>query len=138
MGRSIAVIYTGIILILLLVNCSENKLPLTNVSHPDNWNKKDSENFHGTKVIAAGYMSCKSCHGDDLKGGKTDYSCFQCHQTYPHPDEWNYITNSKFHGAYITANNSNTDYCKGCHGADYKGGKSGISCYACHSTNSLP
>ncbi len=120
------------------MSCSEDKSPLQSVSHPEEWNTAGIESFHGSKVLEVGYMSCKSCHGIDLDGGRTEVSCFKCHQTYPHPLEWNYITDENFHGKYIEKNNDGATYCKGCHGSNYAGGRSGVSCYACHPAVSLP
>ena len=116
----------------LMTSCSEDKNPMPSVSHPDDWNTKMSDNFHGSKVLEIGYNSCKGCHGSDLEGGKTGFSCFQCHQTYPHPEEWNLITENNFHGKYFENNANAIEYCKGCHGNDLKGGRSGVSCYDCH------
>lgn len=128
--------FVVIIGLLIIFNCSKDKNPVVSSSHPSDWNEKNGENFHGTKVLEAGYLSCKSCHGNDLQGGKSKVSCFECHQTYPHPPSWNIISNSNFHASYIA--NNGDGYCKSCHGTDYKGGKSGVSCFTCHSENSLP
>jgi hypothetical protein len=124
--------------LLWLAGCSDDKTPITSTSHPESWNTTGSAVFHGTKVLEAGYNSCKSCHGTDLKGGKTGISCFACHQTYPHPAEWNYITHANFHGAYIEAHGGSLDYCRSCHGSNLGGGRSGVSCYRCHTLESLP
>ena len=124
--------------VLWIIGCSEDKTPLASASHPDGWNTKGADVFHGTKVLEAGYNSCKTCHGADLEGGRTGISCFTCHQTYPHPREWNYITHSNFHGEYIKSNGGSLDYCKGCHGDNLSGGRSGVSCYRCHTMDSLP
>jgi len=117
---------------IVITSCSEDKNPLPSVTHPDGWNTKTTDSFHGNKVLESGYDSCKGCHGVDLKGGETGYSCFDCHQTYPHPDEWNAITDDNFHGEYIEDNAGSVDFCKGCHGSDLQGGRSGVSCYSCH------
>ena len=133
---------SNIVFVLLIIGlaagCSEDKNPLPGVSHPEDWNTQSSVDFHGSKVLEVGYNSCKSCHGSDLKGGKTEFSCFQCHQTYPHPDSWNLITDDNFHGKYIENNNGSTDYCKGCHGSNLQGGRSGVSCYSCHPPEEAP
>ena len=49
-----------------------------------------------------------------------------------HPLEWSDTANTDFHGKKVLALRS-SDYCAGCHGADFTGGKSGSSCRACHS-----
>lgn len=49
-------------------------------------------------------------------------------------EEWNNVQSADFHGKKVLAAGHET--CKSCHGADFKGGKSGASCYgsSCHST----
>jgi hypothetical protein len=131
MKKFILIIFSLMIALVYFEGCSTDKSPMVSVSHPEDWNTADSENSHGAKVLAAGYTSCKSCHGADLKGGEAGYSCFECHQTYPHPESWNIIGDANFHG------NSSED-CKSCHGQDLKGGSSGVSCFACHTQGSLP
>jgi len=123
---------------LALISCSEDKNPLPSTSHPEDWNTTEAENFHGSKVLAVGSTSCKSCHGVDLKGGDSGESCFKCHQSYPHSDEWMIIGSAKSHSAYIEANNDAMDKCRGCHGSSLAGGKSGVSCYNCHQVGQLP
>ncbi|MBN2008715.1 cytochrome c3 family protein [candidate division KSB1 bacterium] len=132
------ILLTGLVGFICIVGCSENKTPIDSVSHPEGWNTSGSDVFHGTKVLEVGYSSCKSCHGTDLQGGKTGIGCFECHQTYPHPKEWNYITDPNFHGTYIATHGGSLDYCKGCHGENLAGGRSGVSCYRCHTIGSLP
>jgi hypothetical protein len=138
MKKTLIILNIFFVLILLISYCSTDKNPLPSVSHPEGWNTQGVENTHGAKVLDAGYVSCKSCHGVDLKGGKTSKGCFDCHQTYPHPDQWTAFENNKSHKAYIEANMNAFEYCKGCHGENLSGGKSGVSCYSCHATGSLP
>ena len=101
-------------IVVLISFCSEDKNPLPCVSHPEEWNTVQSADFHGEKVLAAGYESCKSCHGIDFKGGKSGVSCNDCHATFPHPDQWNLIGNANSHGEYIKATMSAMDNCKKC------------------------
>ncbi len=119
-------------IVILLSGCSEDKNPMPSESHPDGWNTATADNFHGSKVLETNYASCKSCHGTDLKGGKSGVSCFTCHQTYPHPDEWTQFNSDSSHAAYIKETTGAIDYCKNCHGDDLQGGKSGIACSDCH------
>lgn len=125
-------------IVVLISYCSEDKNPLPSVSHPTEWNTAQSADFHGAKVLAAGYETCKSCHGADFKGGKSGVSCNDCHATFPHPDEWNLIGNNNSHGKFIDANMGAIENCKKCHGSNLRGGSSGVSCYDCHAENSLP
>ena len=127
-----------IFLIILLSYCSTDKNPLPSVSHPEGWKSGETDNTHGVKVLETGYASCKSCHGVDLKGGKTGKGCFDCHQTYPHTDEWTVFASSNGHKNYIETNMNAIDYCKDCHGDNLTGGKSGVSCLNCHQEGFLP
>jgi predicted CxxxxCH...CXXCH cytochrome family protein len=55
-----------------------------------------------------------------------------------HPDEWMQVTSSKFHGRFIRRTGWNLDQCKVCHGSDYRGGISKMSCYSCHNSPGGP
>lgn len=57
----------------------------------------------------------------------------------PHPIGWAELNSADFHGKYILSNNEwNLKLCTGCHGEDYKGGGTGLSCYKCHSSPQGP
>lgn len=124
----------------LISYCSEDKNPLPSVSHPEEWNTAQAADFHGNKVLTAGYETCKSCHGVDFKGGKSGLGCYSsnCHSTFPHQPEWTYIDDAKSHAAYLNENMGDTGNCKKCHGTDLRGGTSGVSCYSCHAEGTLP
>lgn len=49
-----------------------------------------------------------------------------------HGAGWTSPGSGNFHGDVISSSNWNMDGCKGCHGTDYKGGASGLSCFKCH------
>ena len=57
-----------------------------------------------------------------------------------HPEGWNNKESSFFHGIMILESNANTDNCKSCHGVDYLGGTTGVSCTSagCHSNPDGP
>ncbi len=106
------------------------------------WTDKESEDHHGKYYLANPETCTNACHGKDLQGGSLSDgsvvpSCFDCHNPYPHtkrieldnPDatafeEWRYV-----HRKYF-----DEETCKKCHGDDYTGGISGVSCYKCHLT----
>ena len=77
---------------------------------------------------------CKSCHGDDLKGGIAKTSCFTaaCHHgTIPG------FALPASHGATAKKAPGNSGFaaCQICHGTSFAGGGSGVSCMnnaACH------
>jgi len=122
----------------IVAGCSTDQSSAPDLSHPDGWSTVGSDSFHGTKVLQSGYASCKTCHGTDLKGGRTEHGCFDCHPAYPHPAEWVKIGDSGNHAAYVVAHGNSTDYCKNCHGSDLRGGESGRSCFTCHQEGQLP
>ena len=47
-----------------------------------------------------------------------------------HTEEWSDAQSEDFHGAKVAAIGTST--CKSCHGNDFAGGESGVSCYTCH------
>jgi hypothetical protein len=116
-------------IILFLVNsCTEIGEPTI---HPNNWIDPSSENSHMTKITVSGTEGCKSCHGDDYSGGTSDVSCHQCHaggiSGHPATSIWVGSPDSpNFHGK------EDLERCKTCHGDDYLGGTSDVSCYQCH------
>lgn len=55
-----------------------------------------------------------------------------------HPDGWSDPSSTSFHGKYIEGNKWDLNGCKTCHGADYRGGNTGSSCYTCHSDEGGP
>lgn len=61
---------------------------------------------------------CAICHTDGRTGDNP-------HATSPHPDDW-----YKTHRDYAEHNGYTS--CAQCHGSDYRGGTSGVSCYQCH------
>lgn len=103
--------------------------------HPSSgWLSKTNVNFHGIRASVRGLSSCAHCHGEDLKGGSSGRSCYTCHSSGPsgHPplDEWYNPSSNRFHGVRVSQ--TGTGYCGGCHGEDFRGGDSEVSCYTCH------
>lgn len=130
------------ILALLIMNgCSEKK-DITDVgTHPQDWNNQESPQFHGELVKEAGPESCQSCHGVNYQGGETEISCFSCHSNYPHPEEFREALSPDFHGPYLkNVLNWDLGACRSCHGMDYAGGDSEVSCKTsgCHIQASGP
>jgi hypothetical protein len=120
------------ILLIVLSSCTKDQDPLPSVTHPQGWNDVTAENFHGDKVEAVGSDFCASCHGVDYSGGESGVSCYTCHTNFPHPPNWAAPGSDQSHAAYIKSVYWDLDECKVCHGSDYKGGSSGVSCYTCH------
>ncbi len=102
--------------------------------HMEGWDDSLSANFHGEFLRKADFSlkSCQKCHGEDNKGGTSDVSCFKCHKTYPHSEEWLNQESNSFHGKYVEAANWSVQECQSCHGSNFGGGSTGVSCYKCH------
>jgi predicted CxxxxCH...CXXCH cytochrome family protein len=50
--------------------------------HPAGWaDPLNGADFHGAAARDGGYLftDCKTCHGDDLRGGKAQVDCHSCH-----------------------------------------------------------
>lgn len=59
--------------------------------HPQEWIIMNAENFHG-KIIRANNWSmigCKTCHGEDFRGGRSNSSCYDCHRGSHGPESCN-------------------------------------------------
>jgi predicted CxxxxCH...CXXCH cytochrome family protein len=97
--------------------------------HPTGWMDPASANFHGQPAVRDS-NSCRSCHGEDLHGGTSGSSCYTCHASYPHPVGWINADGPAFHG--LVARMDSSRQCQTCHGADYRGGNSGVACFTCH------
>jgi hypothetical protein len=133
--------FIGLVLAaVLVISCSELKdnLPSPVASqaavHPPSWMDTTSTSFHG-KVLTTGQAKvkdCRKCHSGDYRGGLSRVSCFTCHTSYPHPDGWSDSSSALFHGDYLQTQSWNLQRCVSCHGSDFAGGTSSVSCYTCH------
>ena len=76
---------------------------------------------------------CNNCHNTDRTYGNAPASCHDCHATgaAPHPtgQTWLDRKSATFHGVPAK---QNVAQCAACHGSDYNGGSSGVSCNKCH------
>ncbi|MCU0372412.1 MAG: CxxxxCH/CxxCH domain-containing protein [Ignavibacteria bacterium] len=141
--KKIILIYSIIItgFLAFLYGCSEVKDDLAVVqnsgTHVEGWNDPASSSFHSFSLAASqfDYSSCKTCHGGDFSGGTSNSSCLTCHPSGPsHQEGWVNPSTQLFHGKYLATSDWNLNNCKVCHGNDYSGGTSGVSCLTCHST----
>jgi len=104
--------------------------------HPPGWLNWGSTG-HGLFLQTQNFNSpqfCSDCHGKDLAGGISQVSCYSCHTTYPHPEDSVWLTRGEqgFHGDVVNSTGSPAS-CAVCHGSDFMGKNSGVSCYTCHS-----
>ncbi|MBN1999327.1 hypothetical protein JW935_17340 [candidate division KSB1 bacterium] len=131
--KSKIVFFTFLTIYIVFTGCSKDQNPLPSKSHSDKWIQKESPDFHGKKVMACGSQSCKSCHGTDFCGGENGTACFKCHPSYPHPEwAWRDHSSSDFHGQYVIDQEWDINPCANCHGQEYDGGRTNLSCYKCH------
>jgi len=138
MRRTIRALVLPAAIILTMTRCADDKLPTPSNAHPADWTRKGTDQFHGVKVMASGYLSCTGCHGAALDGGEAGIACRDCHATFPHPQGWTTLSSPQFHGITIAAANWQLGSCRACHGEDYHGGSSGSSCYTCHTDENGP
>ncbi len=77
--------------------------------HPAGWSDPlNGNDFHGTVVRDGGYTfsSCTICHGEDLRGGKSQVDCNSCHKQGPlacntcHGDELSSAPPRALNGSY--------------------------------------
>jgi predicted CxxxxCH...CXXCH cytochrome family protein len=103
------------------------------------WMDKDSDDHHGKYYIENTETCTSSCHGADLKGGALSDgsqvpSCFDCHYPYPHEKRIELDNPTEPNWVFYHKNYYEEQTCKSCHGDDFKGGISEVSCYTCHET----
>ena len=142
------------------VGCAEREDPasIPIQAHPEGWTNPADEDFHGVYLnenfdavrealaedpslepesfrgVADG---CRSCHGQAL-GFQSQEQCLSCHASgnvesggHPAPSVYLAPQDDGFHGKVI-AEAMSTDQCQVCHGVEYDGGWSAVSCVACH------
>jgi hypothetical protein len=134
-------IISSLLLIFLVLSCSEKNEPVEVGTHPTEWNNPGSMQFHGKSVILSGPEECQSCHGESYQGGETGISCNDCHTDYPHPDGFGNSESPAYHGEHFKEiDNWNLTGCQFCHGSDYQGANSGVSCtqLECHYSDKGP
>lgn len=85
---------------------------------------------HGTGLYSP-ESSCSRCHGNDLRGGSVNVSCYQCHGPVWTAEGTEHTANrgGVLHAPGLT---DPRDNCSRCHGSDLRGGSVGVSCYQCH------
>ena len=133
--NKIAIFLSVIFIVLMQSSCSEKNDMLTVGTHPQGWNDQSSEKFHGRAVLEGGKEQCATCHGQNFQGGTSKLACYGsgCHLYYPHPAGFAELSSASFHGEVIKSQLKwDIMDCQRCHGADYAGGSSGVTCRDCH------
>ncbi|MEW6441533.1 MAG: hypothetical protein AB1640_11425 [bacterium] len=96
--------------------------------HPQGWGDAAR---HGEAARTPDALSrCGDCHGADFRGGPSGAGCLTCHPLYPHDADW---PAPEVHGATVLAQDPVAAGCAtSCHGTDFAGGASRVSCSECH------
>lgn len=106
--------------------------------HPDGWRVGDG---HGRVAKGDGKLTCRVCHGFDYAGGRSGVSCAkeECHPAYPHiADAWVLVDGGLHSATYRDRmKEGKAAVCTNCHGLDYGGGRSGVTCKraGCHAAD---
>ncbi len=87
--------------------------------------------------------SCRTCHGSTkdpaAAGGISGVSCFKCHIGPDHPAGFAAGSAHGRNGAQLPPGTfAGFASCAKCHGSDYKGSGTAVSCMACHTTAPHP
>ncbi len=117
----------------LLSGCSSSQDPQIfdpdSGKHPSDWLPAGHMN-----AARANITTCNQCHGADLSGGISHFSCTSCHLGGPtsiHPADWSPILVK--HGPYAEANGTAACQNQWCHGPELAGvASSGPACTTCH------
>ena len=93
-----------------------------------------------TREYGSGAFSCTQCHGSDLSGGISGASCFGNPAGCHHGPVAGWVADSpaaQNHGvsAKKAPGSSGFVSCQICHGKDFSGGGSQVSCFTCHEVN---
>ncbi len=113
---------------LFLAGCSERETPTEIETHVEGWSEKTA---HGARIADSGPENCRTCHGTDLAGDDLVVGCYECHAgPGGHSRQHMEVDSAGFH-ARLVETDGNSE-CTTCHGDDFRGGWSEVSCYSCH------
>lgn len=106
--------------------------------HIEDFDNPGLPDYHGQYIIedlSFDISSCANCHGNDFSGeGYEEKDCRDCHEDYPHPQQFTNSSSDDFHGVYLAEEyNWVMDECQNCHGENYNGdGYNQKNCKSCH------
>jgi predicted CxxxxCH...CXXCH cytochrome family protein len=121
---------------LLTVSCKKDFAPDSSGLGPHTQGFMDagnSDEFHGYPALVNNGSSCRSCHGQSLRGDDDVAGCYGCHRTLHLDIERSHPAT---HQALISEANWKLARCQRCHGTDFTGGTAGSNCTTCHTTGS--
>ncbi len=115
------------------------------MSSPPDWVVVPSGGQHAKSatrdyIADNGSIPCTECHGADLSGGSSQVSCFGNPAGCHHGPVSGWIATSpaaQSHGvsAKQAPGSSGFVSCQICHGRNFSGGESQVSCFPCHRAN---
>ncbi|MCB9357903.1 MAG: hypothetical protein H6506_02200 [Calditrichaeota bacterium] len=133
--------------VLIFVSCSEDRVTSSYDTHPTNWMNEFSDEWHGTAALPSKGESCAACHSIEeprpitLELGdpepestvSTSTYCYECHN-YPHGADYGQMHDDDIRAHAWTSLPS----CQNCHGQDFSGARTGVSCNECHTLDGGP
>jgi predicted CxxxxCH...CXXCH cytochrome family protein len=118
----------------VVISCSEDRTPTSSATHPVDWMTPGTDAFHGIAAVNTGGESCLGCHATPTQDGYTAVQCYACHDGYPHLWE----SRVPGHRDEIRGLDWNLALCSNCHGDDWAGANTGVSCRQCHTQPAGP
>ncbi len=92
--------------------------------HSNDW---PNPNSHGDCVVKSKSVeACLKCHKQSSDKTEIPATCASCHPLYPHPPDWLQV-----HPTVVGKEGKGVCATQ-CHGTDFMGGLSGVSCFSCH------
>ncbi|MCX8010005.1 MAG: hypothetical protein N3A61_02535, partial [Ignavibacteria bacterium] len=125
-------------LVIFITSCSKLKDDIASPGktqiHPTGYADTTSAKFHGKELKAQpeNVKLCLNCHGYNQTINLANKSCYSCHNSYPHKPNWINPNDASYHGKFLKGLGYTVGMCSNCHGDNFKGGTSNISCYGCH------
>jgi predicted CxxxxCH...CXXCH cytochrome family protein len=130
-GRAGFLLILPLFVLLLAAGCTGSANNNAAPYSPETGHPADFVTTHPTFAMADS-STCTPCHGADLSGGTSRVSCsatswngIACHAGGPGHGSQDWVDNVHF----LRAKTSLAS-CNQCHGADLRGGTSGLSCFA--------
>ena len=113
--------------------------------HNSEWINMSSSSNHGKYYLDPANTCTTACHGENFSGKGLAKSCFECHRPYPHNTDWTNMDSPSDHGrfyveSYVLPDTGNAECATACHGEDFSGGSTSISCDSvnCHGDGIFP
>lgn len=115
----------------------------TTAPHPAApWRGTTATKTTHTTTDQANAAECSRCHAANARlttpvaplAGAGCFNSTLCHATGGHPAGWA-ATGHQIAAKAAVGASTGMDYCRNCHGTDFRGGTSGVSCMRCHTAS---